>query len=574
MTRRHRVGVLVLAAAVVGAGIALPVVPIGTSGTGSAPGAAVAAPADDPVIPPEFVLRGAGWGHGVGMPQWGAFGMAQAGYDAASIVTYYYQGTTVAPMQDDMDIRVNLLYQTGTAWMRSEPLEDGGGAIEVTVGPNVVVGGPADEFRFTVRDAGVGVERRAGGQVADLGSAATVTVRWAGTRTPGSAAGGATLLNVAGSSAGLGSSGHRYRYGSVDISTVSTKKGVRLNVVNSVRLHDEYLYGIAEVSSSWPDAALQAQALAARTYALSKVAGAPRTACACHVDDGGGPYYDQTFTGWGKASAARGERWLAAVNATMASENAGLAILYNGQPIRAFYSSSSGGATQSSQDVWGGALPYAVSVADPWSLVPENPNHAWAVTVSQQRMAQAFGVPVVMNLAVAERYSSGAAKTMAAVAGDGTTVTMAGPKFQSIFGLKSRHLTAIEYAGAPPAPPAPAPPATTAPPAPAPPAAPPGPTVKQRTVSLLTPTAVEVRKGGRYKVVGVVRPAKAKLKAWRQQLVGGEWVTVAKDRTNPKGRYRFVVRKTKANTAGTYRVLVVRKKAVVGVSPEFTVAVR
>ena len=560
-------------AALVGAALLAPLLaaPPSSATPTAAPGRA---PAEEAPIPPEFVLHGAGWGHAVGMPQWGAYGMAKAGYDAAGIVTYYYQGTTVSPVQDDMGIRVNLLYQTDAVRMRTEPMEAGGGAIEVTVGPTVVVGGPGDEFRFTVRDAGVGVERIAGGQTADLGVAPTASIRWAGTRDQGSAAGGATLLNVAGSKSGLESSGHRYRYGTVDVSPVSTKNGVRLNAVNTVRLHDEYLYGISEVSSSWPDAALQAQALAARTYALSKVAGAPRTACACHVDDGGGPYFDQTFTGWGKASAAKGERWLAAVNATMAAENAGLAILYDGQPIRAFYSSSSGGATQSVQDVWGGSLPYAQSVPDPWSLVEDNPNHAWTVTVSQQRMAQVFGVPVVRTLAIADRYTSGAAKTLAVTTGDGSTVTLSGPKFQSAFGLKSRHLTGIEYLGAPAADPVPAPTPTAAPPAPDPSPAPaPEPSVRQRTVSLLTPTALAVKPGAKYKVVGVVRPAKAKLKAWRQRLVDGQWVTVDKDRTSNKGRYRFVMKKTTPKASGTYRVLVVRKKSVVGVSPEFTVAV-
>ena len=560
-------------AALVGAALLAPLLaaPPSSATPTAAPGRA---PAEEAPIPPEFVLHGAGWGHAVGMPQWGAYGMAKAGYDAAGIVTYYYQGTTVSPVQDDMGIRVNLLYQTDAVRMRTEPMEAGGGAIEVTVGPTVVVGGPGDEFRFTVRDAGVGVERIAGGQTADLGVAPTASIRWAGTRDQGSAAGGATLLNVAGSKSGLESSGHRYRYGTVDVSPVSTKNGVRLNAVNTVRLHDEYLYGISEVSSSWPDAALQAQALAARTYALSKVAGAPRTACACHVDDGGGPYFDQTFTGWGKASAAKGERWLAAVNATMAAENAGLAILYDGQPIRAFYSSSSGGATQSVQDVWGGSLPYAQSVPDPWSLVEDNPNHAWTVTVSQQRMAQVFGVPVVRTLAIADRYTSGAAKTLAVTTGDGSTVTLSGPKFQSAFGLKSRHLTGIEYLGAPAADPVPAPTPTAAPPAPDPAPAPaPEPSVRQRTVSLLTPTALAVKPGAKYKVVGVVRPAKAKLKAWRQRLVDGQWVTVDKDRTSNKGRYRFVMKKTTPKASGTYRVLVVRKKSVVGVSPEFTVAV-
>ena len=71
-----------------------------------------------------------------------------------------------------------------------------------------------------------------------------------------------------------------------------------------------------------------------------------------------------------------------------------------------------------------------------------------------------------------------------------------------------------------------------------------------------------------------MRPAKKGLKAWRQLLVNGEWQTTAKTRTTKKGRYKFVVKKARPKAVGTYRILVVRKKTVVGVSPEFTVGLR
>ncbi len=527
--------------------------------------------------PGTFTLEGAGWGHGVGMSQWGAFGMARAGHDAASIVRHYYSGTEVSPVQDDMDIRAALLFQVPRALMRAEPLDPSGGAIEVTVGATVTLGGPLDEFAFTVRGSDVGVTRTAGGQAVDLGSAPTVTVRWAGTRTPGAAAGGPTLLNVARTREGLASPGHRYRYGSVEVVPVSTASGVRLNIVNSVRLHDEYLYGISEVSSSWPEAALQAQAMAARTYALSKVASGVRQSCSCHVDDGGGPFFDQTFTGWAKASAAMGERWVAAVNATMASDVAGLAILHQGQPIRAFYHSSSGGATQSVQDVWGGTLPYVVSVPDPWMKVPENPHASWRVVVPQAQMAAAFGVPAVASVDVVERNPSGAVKAVQATTPEGAVVRRTGPQWATALKLRSRYVRTIdgkvgpalpaEVAPAPPAAPVPAP--APAPAAPAPP--PPAPTPDQATVSLLTPAAVTVGKGQRYKVVGVVRPAKGNLRVQRQKLVGEAWKTLETDTTNAKGRYRFVIRDAGRKAPGTYRILVLRKGTVLGVSPEFGV---
>ena len=526
--------------------------------------------------PAQFTLDGAGFGHGVGMSQWGAYGMAKAGYDAASIVTHYYTGTQVVPAQDDMDIRVGLLFQTKRVSMRSEALDPSGGAIEVTVGPTVVVGSPLDTFTFKVRDGQVWATREAGGQTTDLGVAATASVHWAGTRTPGTAPGGPTLVNVTRNKSSLDTPGHRYRYGSIEIVPVSTKQGVELNVVNSVRIHDEYLYGISEVSSSWPEAALQAQAMASRTYAISKIDSGVRQSCSCHVDDGGGPYADQTFTGWGKASAAMGERWVAAVDATKTSDTTGNAILYNGKAIRAFYSASSGGATQDVRDVWGGELPYVVSVPDPWMKTPDNPDASWQVVVPQAKMAALFGVPAISSVDVVQRDTSGAVKAVTATFPDGQTATLSGPKFAGGLGLKSRYINTIDGRMGPPIPssdvaaPAPAaavPAATPEQPAPAAPAA-------AATVSLLTPADITVRKGKRYKVVGIVRPAQGKLKVWRQRLVDGEWKTVAKERTNRKGRYRFVIRDAGKKSTGTFRVLVVRKKDVVGVSPEFAVRFR
>lgn len=545
-----------------------------------APAAAdeTADPAAAPGLPAQFTLDGAGFGHGVGMSQWGAYGMAKAGFDAASIVTHYYTGTQVVPAQDDMDIRVALLYQTKRVSIRSEALDPTGGAIEVTVGSNLVVGSPLDTFTFKVRDGQVWATREAGGQTTDLGVAPTATVRWAGTRTPGGAAGGPTLANVTRNASSLDTPGHRYRFGVIDVVPVSTRKGVELNVVNSVRIHDEYLYGISEVSSSWPEAAMQAQAMASRTYALSKVDSGVRQSCSCHVDDGGGPYADQTFTGWTKASAAMGDRWVAAVDATKTSDTTGNAILYNGKAIRAFYSASSGGATQDVRDVWGGELPYVVSVPDPWMKNPDNPNASWQVVVPQARMAALFGAPGISSVDVIERDRSGAVKTVRATLPDGRTATLSGPRFAGGLGLKSRYINLIDGRMGPPVPssdvaavPAPAPQVPAAAPDQAPPAAP---SVAQRTVSLLTPADITVRKGKRYKVVGIVRPAQAKLKVWRQKLVDGEWRTVAKERTNAKGRYRFVVRDAGKKSTGTFRVLVVKKKDVVGVSPEFAVRLR
>lgn len=520
----------------------------------------------DPCGPPDsFTLVGSGYGHGVGMSQYGALAMAKEGRDAASIVTHYYSGTAVTPVQDDMDIRVNLLYQVGGARIRSEALAGDGGAIEVTVGGNVVVGNPSDVFAFAPNGGNVQVTRIADGASSDLGAAPTVTVRWAGTRNPGSAAGGQTEVNVIGTNGSFTTAGHRYRYGSVEVSSISTSTGNKLNVVNSVRLHDEYLYGISEVSSSWPDAAMQAQALAARTYGLSKFNAGVRKACACHVDDGDGPFSDQTFTGSSKMTAAKGDRWVAAVNATIASETTGNAILHNGKPITAFYMSSSGGATTSAQDAWGGALPYVVSVDDPWSLTADNPNRSWTVKVSQAAMATAFGVPGVWKVDVTERHAGGAVRTLTATLQDGSTKSIGGASMRSTLGLKSQYVTSVDGSGGATA---------TAPSggtvtAPAPQAEAVAVTLTMKIGPTTTPKA-----GSALKFKGKVLPKAKGVKVLRQMNVNGEWKTMAKTRTNAKGKFTFKIKKAvPAGATYVYRVVAMKGGEIVGSSSEQTVVI-
>ena len=192
-------------------------------------------------------------------------------------------------------------------------------------------------------------------------------------------------------------------------------------------------------------------------------------------------------------------------------------------------------------------------------------------------MAKAFGVDQVWKVDVTERHASGAAKTVVATKQDGSTVTRTGGQIRTSLGLKSAYITGVSGgtvveapASTVPAPTAPVPVPEVAPETPAPPAA----DVKARTVSLLSPPAVTVTKGDKYAVVGVVRPAKADLNAWRQVNVNGEWKTLQKEQTTAKGRYRFAVPSAKGVGTLTYRVLIVRKKTVVGVSPEFSVTVQ
>lgn len=542
----------------------------GTAGVMSAPGA----PAD-PCGPPEsFTLVGSGYGHGVGMSQWGAFGMAKDGQDAASIVTHYYSDTVVSPVQDDAEARVNIQYQVSTVRVRSEPVEKGGGSIEVTVGSNVVLGGPDDVFEFTVTGSSVAVKRQAGGQVTDLGASDDVIVRWAGTRNPGGATGPATVVNVINAGNSFGSDGHRYRYGYLDIVPVNTASGVKLNAVNVVRVHDEYLFGVAEVPSSWPKEAMKAQAIAARSFVLSKVQDAVRKSCSCHVDDGGSPQPDQTFAGWAKESGPSGDRWVAAVRETLVTDTTGLAVLYQNKPIRAFYTSSSGGQTASSEEVWGGAIPYAKSVDDHWSMHDENPHKRWKATVSQASAASAFGVPTVLRLAVGDRYASGAVRTLVATLPDGTTKSISGSAMRAAFGLKSTYVTEVDgKAGVP------------IPGSDAGGGDPGGAQQADPAVEANAPNAVKVtlvfaggrkpRVGEAVKMKGRVIPRARGLVVERQMLADGAWKVMDTDKTGKKGRYRFRIKKAvPAGAAYTYRIVIYKDGQVIGTSPEKTMTVR
>jgi SpoIID/LytB domain protein len=199
--------------------------------------------------------------------------------------------------------------------------------------------------------------------------------------------------------------------------------GYRIEATNLLRLHDEYLYGIAEVPSSWPAAALQSQAIASRTYALMRM-NSIKKACDCHVYNS---KYDQAFVGYSKEGEARyGQFWKAAVDATAVDESHGLAITFDQLPVSVFFSSSSGGMTQRPVDVWGTNIPHLVSVADPWSIDPAvNKNYAsWSKKVTQKVMAKAFGLTDVIEIKLGARTATNSVLTVTGVSSTGKSKTL------------------------------------------------------------------------------------------------------------------------------------------------------
>ncbi|NNC75775.1 MAG: SpoIID/LytB domain-containing protein, partial [Acidimicrobiia bacterium] len=118
-------------------------------------------------------------------------------------------------------------------------------------------------------------------------------------------------------------------------------------VVTEVVGLDGYLAGIREVPFSWPEEALEAQAVAARTY-LAWTLNRGRA--------GNGARYGfdicattacQVYAGTGLVDKLSGEPWLDAVAAT-----AGAILVFDGSPAQTLYSSSSGPRTRSVEDIW------------------------------------------------------------------------------------------------------------------------------------------------------------------------------------------------------------------------------
>ncbi|MBV8074731.1 MAG: SpoIID/LytB domain-containing protein [Candidatus Eremiobacteraeota bacterium] len=140
---------------------------------------------------------------------------------------------------------------------------------------------------------------------------------------------------------------------------------------------DSYLYGVVplEIGARWPEAALQVQAIVARTYALAhRLAGKPYDLVAHEADQV-----------WG-AMDVEAPQTNAAVDATL-----GQVVAYAGGTASVFYSSSCGGHTADASRLWGSAsLPYLRGVTDPYCLAA-SPDAHWTARLTVGGLVAALG---------------------------------------------------------------------------------------------------------------------------------------------------------------------------------------
>ena len=212
--------------------------------------------------------------------------------------------------------------------------------------------------------------------------------------------------------------------------------GSSIKVINNVSLED-YTKGVlpSEMSPSWNKEALKAQAVATRTFALYSKS---RQHSASSGYELCGSSHCQVYSGSGGETDATNQ----AVDATY-----GQVMYYNNQVIYAAFHSSSGGATENSENVWGSYMPYLRSVTDDDS---KSPYHNWTArfTVAQVEKKLASSgkgvgtlqslamVPVSSGDSVTGRSSSGRAYGIKFTGSSGN-ITLTGEQARSTFGLKS-----------------------------------------------------------------------------------------------------------------------------------------
>ena len=472
-TSRRALGRLVLATALAATGVG--VAPAGAAVAAGCPdsGGAAIAPAD---ATGDVVFRGGGWGHGLGMSQYGAEGAARLGCSASQILTRYYAGTQVVTQPMPSSLRVRMLdngyrvdveaVQGALTWSvdgcavpppatptpvaapTSAPPApptptDPAASTTPAATPTPPPAGPpcppvqppgarwqlrlddATHSTFALFDLGV-VPRRliwTGGS-----AAAPLVLRESG--------------NVAHLTTWRGSSIYLERWVRWDWTRFAIE-GTTIDAVQRIDstadggAMDKYLWGIAEVPASFPAAALQAQAIAARTFATKRAGRILMPTPA-----------DQNWTGWTKESegpnGAWGLAWRSAVDATSGQVVADAA---SGALIDAFYSSSMGGHTEDERYVWGVEASFLRAVDDSaWDAASSNPaeKRSWAVGVSWASLARKLGFASISTTSVPPRGAdsrTAGVKVVGLKAGRLTTVHLDGWDVREALGLLSPGFT-------------------------------------------------------------------------------------------------------------------------------------
>jgi stage II sporulation protein D len=314
----------------------------------------------------KLTIKGAGYGHGVGMSQFGALGYAQHGAGYRDILGHYYANTSIGRAPDGNVVRV--LLQSPKSASFTGATKAGDRRLQ-----------PQSVYRVTsTLDNRLVLRSSTNRRLKTFDAPLTVT-----------GAGGPLTLR------GKATNGVRdgaYR-GWLEFRPSAVGNVLAINAVGL----EQYLAGVvaAESPSNWPPAALQAQAVAARTYAITTSAGGSL----------GFTQYADTRSQMYRGIASETASTNAAINAT-----AGEVVTYNNKPVTTYFFSTSGGRTENVEESVLGTTPrpWLRSVDDPYDNV--SPYHRWNVKMTMKQAAKKLGKSLVkgsfQGIVVVERGAS------------------------------------------------------------------------------------------------------------------------------------------------------------------------
>jgi stage II sporulation protein D len=411
-----------------------------------------------------WVVKGGGWGHGIGMSQYGAYGQARAGRGYRKILYHYYTGTRIGHASGS--VRILLLASVGSSSFS----------------------GATDVDGRTVRARATHVVTRSGGKVVVRTARGKRVARGSVVRVASSR----DAVTVAGK--GVYRDEIEYRPG--------LSGGV--TAINVVEL-EKYVRGVVprESPSSWPLDALKAQAVAARSYALStKHAG---------VFD----HYDTA------SSQVYGGRSAEAPSSDLAvAETSGEVLRYRGAIAKTYFHSTSGGYTENNENVFTctgcAPIPYLRGVPDPWDKW--SPYHHWSLSYTGKSLGTALGVGRLRSVNVTKQGVSGRIVWATIRGGAGSVVLHGWNGIKARLGLRDAPST-IKRIGS-------------------------------RADAARAAAAGVGSRGFARDVTGRIVPSRRGSRVRLERGAGGGWKRIARSRIRRHGAYRFTV-----GRPGVYRVV-------------------
>jgi stage II sporulation protein D len=276
-----------------------------------------------------WIVHGRGFGHGVGLSAYGAYGYAKEGKGYRFILGHYYTGTSLGTLEKTRIVRVLLDISPG-------------------------------DVEFSGATSACGARLDSGRSYEAHRAARSVVLR---------STGGKRLANCGRKlrAAGAGKitiAGHGTYRGALETVPTESEAG-SLNIVNALAI-EQYVKGVMsnEVPPSWPIEELKAQSVAIRSIAITG-----------DVDGNGFDLYSDTRSQVYEGLESEYARTNEAADATR-----GQVVTYGGEIAQTLYSACSGGHTESAVNVFGSPVPYLVGVPDPYDY--HCPLHKWTLEFS------------------------------------------------------------------------------------------------------------------------------------------------------------------------------------------------